>query len=78
MLRVKSSIQLDLSASSVPNACSIAISSLEYRFCSDLGPSVKEKVLSFGLPNTAAGSIVALLTPTKLFLAKLLTAIYIL
>ena len=73
-MRVESSIQLDLSAGSVPNARSTAASSLEYRFCSDLGPSVKEKVPSFGHLYTDAGSIAAPPTPTRLFRTKLLTA----
>ena len=55
LLRVESSIRLDVSGGSVLNALSIAASSPEYGFCSDLGPSVEEKVPSFGLPNTAAG-----------------------
>ncbi len=78
LLRVESSIQLAVSASNMPNALSIAASSLEYRFCSDLGPSVAKKVPSFRLLYIAAGSIAAPLTPTRPFRAKLLTAIYIL
>ncbi len=75
LLRVKSSIRLDLSTGSVPNACSIAASFPEYRFSSDLGPSVEEKVPSFGLPYIAAGSTAAPPAPTRPFLAELLTAI---
>ena len=78
VLRVDSSMRLDLSASSVPNARSIAISSLEYRFCSDIGLSVEKKVPSFGLLYIEAGSTAAVLTPTRPFRAELLIAIRIL
>lgn len=71
-------MRLDLSASSVPNARSIAVSSLEYRFCSNLSPSVEEKVPSFRLPYTDASSITAPPTLTRLFRAELLTAMHIL
>ncbi len=74
LLRVESSIQLDLSAGNMPNARSITASSPENGFCSDLGPSVKEKVPSFGLLYTDAGNIAAPPTPTRPFRAELLTA----
>jgi hypothetical protein len=50
LLFIDSMILPDLSIGSVLKACSIAASSLEYGFCSDLAPSVEEKVPSFGLP----------------------------
>ncbi len=70
-------MRLNLSASSMPNARSIAISSPEYRFCSNLSLSVDEKVLSFRLLYTDASSIVAPPTPTRSFRAELLIAILI-
>ena len=77
LLRVESSIQLDRSTGNMPNARSIAASSPEYGFCSDLRLSVKEKVSSFRLLYTDAGSIAALPTPTRPFRAELLTAMRI-
>jgi hypothetical protein len=74
LLRVEISIRLDLSVGRMPNARSIAASSPEYGFCSDLGPSVEEKVPSFGLLYTDGGSVAAPPTPTRSFRAELLTA----
>ena len=77
LLRVESSTRLDLNAGTMPNARSIATSSPEYRFCSDLGPSGEEKASSFELPYTDAGSVAAPPTPTRPFLAELLAAMRI-
>jgi hypothetical protein len=62
----------------MPNARSIAISSLEYRFYSDIGLSVEKKVPSFGLLYIEAGSTIAILTPTRPFYTELLIVIYML
>jgi len=74
LLRVESPIRLNVSGGSVPNARSIAASSPEYRFCSDIGPRVEEKVPSFGLPYADGGSVTAPPTPTSPFRAELLVA----
>lgn len=47
LLLIRSVILYCFSTSSVLNACTIAASSPEYRFCSTLMPSIKEKVFSF-------------------------------
>ena len=59
----------------MPNARSVATSSPEYRFYSDLGLSVEEKVLSFGLLYTDASSVIAPPTYTRPFRTELLIAI---
>lgn len=48
LLLISSVILYNFSTGSVFNACAIAASSPEYGFCSDLAPSVTEKVLSLG------------------------------
>jgi hypothetical protein len=47
LLLVSSMILYYFSVGSVFNMCAIAASSPKYRFCSNLTPSVKEKVFSF-------------------------------
>jgi len=56
LLLVSSVMLRNLSFSSKLNTCAITTSSPEYRFCSDLMPSVEEKVSSFGLPCTDVAS----------------------
>jgi hypothetical protein len=64
----------NLSFGSELKARAIAASSPEYGFCSDLMPSVEEKVTSLELSCTDADNWTAPPTPTTSFRAELLTA----
>ena len=71
---VDTAMHRNLTFGSEHKACAIAANSLEYGFCSDLTPSVEEKVSMSELPCTDSASWIAPLTPTLPFLAELLTA----
>ena len=56
LLLINSVILRNLSFSNKLNAYAITTSSPEYGFCSNLIPSIKEKVSSLGLPYINAAS----------------------
>jgi hypothetical protein len=58
------------------NVCASAASSVENRFCSNLRPSVVEKVLSFSFRYRDGCFLIATLKPTRPFRAELLTVTY--
>ena len=74
LLLVSSAILRNLSFGSKLKARAIAASSPEYGFCSDLMPSVEEKVTSLEPLCTDVDNWIAPPTPTTSFRAELLTA----
>src|SRR5438045_9285465 len=74
LLLVSSAMPWNLSLGSELKAHAIAASSAEYGFCSDLMPSIEEKVSILEPPCTDVKNWVAPLTPTTSFHAKLLMA----
>ena len=77
LLLVRSVILYCFSVSSMLNACAIAASSSKYGFCSNLTPSMKEKVFSFSFVYWGGLLWIAPPNPTISFCAELLTAICI-
>jgi hypothetical protein len=77
LLLVSSIILYCFSVGSVLNAYAIAASFPKYRFCSNLMPSVKEKVFSFSFLYRGGLFWIALLHSTTLLRAELLIVIYI-
>jgi hypothetical protein len=74
LLLVSSAMLRKLSSSNELKARAVAASSPESGFCSDLIPSVDEKVPSFGSPRPGTGNWTTPPTPTTSFRAELLTA----
>src|SRR5438477_7817181 len=74
LLLVSSAMLRNLSFGSELNARTIAASSPEYGFCSDLMPSVEEKVMSLEPPCINVDNWITPPTPTMSFCAELLTA----
>src|SRR6516165_8011117 len=73
LLLVSSAMLRNLSFGSELKARTIAVSSPEYGFCSDLQPSVEENVSSLKPPRTDVDNWTAPPTPTTSFRAELLT-----
>jgi hypothetical protein len=77
LLLVSSTMLRNLSFGSKLKARAIAATCSEYRFCSDLMPSVEEKVPSLEPPYTNSDNRIAPPIPTTSFRAELLTAMRI-
>ena len=77
LLLISSMILYNFSTGSIFNACAIAASSSKYGFCSNLAPSVIEKIFSLSFLYLGGCFWITPPNPTTLFHAKLLTAICI-